>query len=210
MVFFINKKMKIKINQIKIPDKLELSSKINDDVFLNSSINYVDDGYELTQLEREIYQLNNIIINDQVLNHYSCTQHWFSIESDKIFCDHSCIMLRYSLEDYKDQILKLRKKRKELIKFFDIKSKYGLDFYFQFLDENNCFDIIHIENDYIDKDELIENKELIENFIPTIDWEDVGLEILKRKYQWENLPKDDQHDWKARYFGFPRAFHTKK
>jgi len=134
--------MKIQINSVQIPDTLQLHSKINDDVFLKWSVNYVDDSYELTQLEREIYKLNNVIVNDEVLNHYSCTQDWFHVESDLIFCDHSCIMLRYSLEDYKDQILKLRDQRKELIKFFDIKSKYGLDFYFQFLDQNNCFDSI--------------------------------------------------------------------
>lgn len=202
--------MKIQIKKTKIPNKLELNSKIEDDVFLNLSLNYIDDGYELTPLERKIYELNNIIINDKVLNHVSSTQEWFSIDANNIFCDHSCIMLRFSLENYKDQILRLRSQRKELIKFFDIKSKYGLDFYFQFLDQNNCFDIIHIENDYLTKEQLIENKEKIEDFIQKIDWENVGLEILKKRDQWEHLPKDDQHDWKARYFGFPRAFHTKK
>lgn len=202
--------MKIQFHQNNITSSLLLSQKIDDNDFLNLSVDYIDDGYELTVLEKNIYQKNNINIDEKFLNHITCCQEWFSIQSDVIFCDHASILFRYSLENYYDQIQKLKSQKRELIRLYDIKPKYGLDFYFQFLGEDKCFDIIHIENDYFNKDQLLENKEKIESFIVSKDWEDIGFKIYLKKKEWENLPKDDQYDWKARYLGFPRAFSTKK
>jgi hypothetical protein len=203
--------MKIKINNnIIIPSELELKEHIEDFDFLNFSVNYVDDGYELTELEKNIYQKNNVFVDQSFLNHITCCKEWFTIESDNVYCDHASILFRYSLKNYFNQIQKLKNVKKELIRFYDIKTKYGLDFYFQYLGDDFCFDIIHIENDYLNKQELMENKQKIEDFVLKIDWEDVGTQILNKRDQWENLPKDDQYDWKARYFGFPRAFFTKK
>jgi len=202
--------MKIQLNQIKIPNKLELSQSVSDDDFLNLSLSYLSDGYELTELEQNVYSINSVFVDKVFLNHKSAIQDWFSIESKNIFCDHAAILYRYSFENYFPQILKLKSQKKELLRFFDIKSKYGLDFYFQFLGEKDCCDIIHIENDYFNFDELLEDKQKIEEFLLSTDWEDVGLKIFEKKSEWCNLLKNDQFDWKARYFGFPRAFMRKK
>lgn len=202
--------MKINLNQTKIPNNLKLQQIISDDDFLNLSMDYLSDGYELTQLEQDIYFKNNVFIDKVFLNHKTCINDWFKIESDRIFCDHSAILYRYSLENYFPQILKLKNEKKELIRFFDIKAKYGLDFYFQFLGDDNCCDIIHIENDYFYVDELLEDKLKIEKFILSTDWEDVGFKIYQKRLEWQGLLKNDQFDWKARYFGFPRAFMRKK
>lgn len=202
--------MKINFFNFEIPNELILKKEIDDNIFLKHSVNYLDDGYELTELEEIVYKKNNLHIDKNFLNHITCCQKWFEIESENIFCDHAAILYRYSFEDYYHQIDKLRKEKKELVRFYDIKKKYGLDFYLQFLGEKKCFDIIHIENDYFNKTELLENKNKIEEFIKTTDWEHASLKILERKSEWESLAKDDQHDWKARYLGFSRAFLTKK
>lgn len=202
--------MKIKLNQTKIPNKLELSQLVPDNDFLNLSVSYLTDGYELTELEQSVYSKNNVFIDKVFLNHKTAIQYWFDIESDNIFCHHSALLYRYSFENYLPQILKLKSQRKELLRFLDLKSKYGIDFYLQFIGENSYCDIIHIENDYFDFDELLNDKQKIEEFLLSTDWENVGLKIFEKKSEWCNLLKDDQFNWKANYFGFPKAFMRKK
>lgn len=202
--------MKISINQINIPNKLEFNSKIEDNIFLDLSLKYLSDGYELTELEKYVYQKHNLFIDEEFLNHVTCCENWFTLESSKVHCDHSSILYRYSLQKYFNQIDKLKNQKKELVRFYDIKSKYGLDFYFQYLGDTDCCDIIHIENDYFTYDEFIEAKQKIQEFILKTDWEDLGLNILNKKNEWAHLYKNDQFDWKARYFDFPKAFLRKK
>ena len=88
--------MNIKINEIKLPTKLELKTPIIDNDFLNLSIDYLDDGYELTDLEEYVYLKNNITVDKNFLKHSTSIDHWFIIQSDHIYCDHSAILYRYS------------------------------------------------------------------------------------------------------------------
>lgn len=202
--------MKISINQINIPDKLEFYTEIEDDAFLNLSFKYLSDGYELTELEKYIYKKHDLFVDEEFLDHVTCCNNWFTVESEKVNCDHSSILYRYSLENYYDQINKLKNQKRELVRFFDVKSKYGIDFNFQYLGDNYCCDIIHIENDYFTYEELVDAKEKIQEFILKTDWEDLGINILNKRNEWGHLYKNDQYDWKARYFDFPKAFLKKK
>jgi hypothetical protein len=202
--------MNITLKEVNIPNKLEFYTEIEDDAFLNLSFKYLTDAYELTDLEKHVYQKNNLFIDEEFLDHVTCCDNWFKLESDNINCHHASILYKYSFEKYFNQINKLKKEKKELVRFFEIKSKYGLDFYLQYIDENICCDIIHIENDYFTYDELIEAKKEIQNFILKTDWEDLGINIVNKKNEWEYLYKNDQLDWKARYFDFPKAFLRKK
>mgnify|MGYP000306622212 CR=1 FL=1 len=53
-------------------------------------------------------------------------------------------------------------------------------------------------------------KEKAENIIFNTDWYDAAKEVLRKKDEWLELSSDDQSDWKARFFGWHRAFDNKK
>ena len=61
-----------------------------------------------------------------------------------------------------------------------------------------------------DRDELVEYKVRAEEIILGTDWMEAGLAVKTKRDEWSGLSSDDQSDWKARYFGWYRAFDNRK
>ena len=56
----------------------------------------------------------------------------------------------------------------------------------------------------------MDTKAKAEELIEKTDWESGAKDVIKRIDEWYNLSSDDQSDWKAKYFGWHRAFDNKK
>ena len=80
--------------------------------------------------------------------------------------DHSLINTRWAYGGgARDQIKEHSEDNPLLIKLLDIKPKWGLDFSLDWVDNDTCFELFHIELDRFDRDELVEYKEKAEEII---------------------------------------------
>ena len=89
--------------------------------------------------------------------------------------------------------------------------KWGIDVNVEFVfDDGSIMEVFHHESDYYDFDEYCDNKAHLEKFVADTDFEDAANVLLRDKHLWNDLCGDDQTDYKARYFGFNRAYTTQK
>ena len=89
--------------------------------------------------------------------------------------------------------------------------KWGIDLNVEYLRKNAPpFDILHIEEDFYSYDEFINRKHEVEEKVKGFDFEDAAKVLLKKQHDWNHLTGDDDNDYKARYFGFDRAYKTYK
>lgn len=173
------------------------------------------DGYEIdTPLERLHHSVNNVWIHEGIQYHYSTGQHWY-IDTEQsehgLVLDHTQILTRYAYADEaRARIQTIAKDRPILNKLLVIKPKWGIDFSLDYVSHDVCMEVFHIEKDATSYEEAIELKHKAEQIIDNTDWESAIQDILKRKDEWYHLCSDDQSDWKARYFGWHRAFDSKK
>lgn len=192
-----------------------ITKPIDDRLLLNTSMAFFDkDGYELNMLEQLYYQANDVDISEKHLYHTANHVKWIE-QSVRVnrgpVLDHSLINTRWAYDgEAREQIQRLSKFNGLLNKLLSIKPKYGLDFSLDWVDNDICFELFHIELDRFDRDEVIEHKMKAEEIILNTDWVDAGQQLKKIKDQWEGLSSDDQSDFKARYFGWHRAFDNRK
>jgi hypothetical protein len=173
------------------------------------------DGYEIdTPIERLHYETNHVDIHQNIQYHFSTGQHWYidTTESEEgLILDHSQLLTRYAYADEARQMIEhAAKVRPVLNKLLVIKPKWGIDFSLDYVTHDVCMEVFHIEKDATTYEEALEYKHKAEQIIDNTDWESAIQDILKRKDEWYNLCSDDQSDWKARYFGWHRAFDSKK
>jgi len=173
------------------------------------------DGYEIdTPLERLHHSVNNVWIHEGIQFHYSTGQHWYLDEENSekgLILDHTQILTRYAYAgEARERIETVAKDRPILNKLLVIQPKWGIDFSLDYVSHDVCMEVFHIEKDATSYEEALENKEKAESIIDNTDWESAIQDILKRKDEWYNLCSDDHSDWKARYFGWHRAFDSKK
>jgi hypothetical protein len=71
-------------------------------------------------------------------------------------------------------------------------------------------EVFHIEQDFNNYDEAMEAKSKLEDIIDNTDWEAGVKELIDRRSEWINLCSDDHSDYKAKLFGWHRAFDNKK
>jgi hypothetical protein len=72
--------------------------------------------------------------------------------------------------------------------------------------EGNVFEIFHYEYDCVgieSYNEIEKAKTAVEKIIESVDWNEAGKDLLRRKDEWSNLPFFAQSDWKCNYFGLP-------
>ena len=69
---------------------------------------------------------------------------------------------------------------------------------------------MHIENDYREFDEFMEDKVRLEKLVFDTDWVDVYKTLDRRRDEWEHLIGYDQNDWKSTLIGFNKAEITHK
>ena len=179
----------------------------------SKSIDYFDkDGFELTELEREYYFVNGYKL-DNTLNHRCYQQPWFSLDkdTDNFYLDHCTILHRCDYtEDAYRQLLLFQPKLPKLTYLIQCKQKWGVDFCLDYFTGEEMYEVIHIESDFFTLEECTAYKENIEKFVLATDWKDAAKRLIAKKDHWSSLIGFAQNDWKARFFGFPKAELTHK
>ena len=173
------------------------------------------DGYEVpTLLERKHYEAQGVGLNNEIQYHIAPVQEWFTdTENSERFLvlDHCMLLTRYAFAGAaRAQLIEVEKHRPILNKLLGIKPKWGIDFSLDYIDHDLCMEVIHIEQDFDNVEAAITAKEKLENIITNTDWYDGACELIKRKDEWSNLSSDDHSDYKARFFGWDRAFDNRK
>jgi len=172
------------------------------------------DGYEVaTPIEKLHYQANNALMGDTQY-HTACSQSWYT-DSDNseagLTLDHTQILHRWAYAgEARVAIEKAAQYRPILNKLLRIKPKWGIDFSMDYVTQEHCFEVFHIEQDALTYSDALELKEKAEDLIDSTDWEGKIQEVLDRQSEWQDLCSDDQSDWKARFWGWNRAFNSKK
>lgn len=196
-----------------IPRKLALTNSISEMEIEALPIQYFDkDGYELTDLEVRLHEQNHVVVKSY-LNHRSAGCDWFlkSPQFKYAKIDHSMISYRYHYEgEALYSLIKAKQSRPGLQKLINIRPKWGLDLSVDYITDDLCFDLFHVEIDEYDFDRFMETKCRIEEIVLRTDFDDLGKTFIKQKDQWQHLSSDDQCDWRARYLGLERAFDNKK
>lgn len=196
----------MKILECEFPKNALITQHIPDKI-LDGSIRYFDrDGYELTEVEMAIHEFFSIEIGD-CLNHHSVCQNWIEFDEFPIMLDHSFISARYGYdEEAKEAIKKKAEKDPRFLKMLSLRPKFGIDISLDFVYEGRITELVHIEADFTNIAEAIDAKEQAEEILSKVDFMKKAEELISLRSEWESLQSDDQSDYKARHFGFNRAF----
>jgi hypothetical protein len=179
------------------------------------SADYFDkDGFELTQLERDYYQASNYPLDNDTLNHCCFDEPWLVLSKTApqgFLVDHCILLHRCDFTGAaREQLLRHKHMRPKLSYLLNCKQKWGLDLALDYFDGENMYEVLHIEQDFHTSEECTAYKENIEKFVLATDWEDAAKRLIVKKDEWSSLIGFAQNDWKARFFGFPKAELTHK
>ena len=182
---------------------------------LAHSADYFDkDGFELTQIEQDYYCTNGYPLDRETLNHCCFDTKWLWLNSDApkgFIVDHCILLHRCDFNGAaREQLLSFKQERPKLSYLLNCKQKWGLDLALDYFDGENMYEVIHIEQDFHTSEECTAYKENIEKFVFATDWEDAAKRLIQKKDEWSSLIGFAQNDWKARFFGFPKAEFTHK
>ncbi|NNL92684.1 MAG: hypothetical protein HKO66_10655, partial [Saprospiraceae bacterium] len=114
----------------------------------------------------------------------------------------SHILHRFGFEgEAKEQIREHAEKHPKLWKMYHIKPKYGIDFCFDWIEDEHATEVIHIEMDIRDNKLMKETVEQLTDFIEGKDWVDLSKYIISKKDEWLQLDDYAQAVWKAKHTG---------
>jgi hypothetical protein len=173
------------------------------------------DGYEiLTPLEKLHYEANQTVLNEQIQFHTAPAKHWYIDKEDSekgLVLDHCMLLTRFAFAgEARAQLEEVALERPILYKLLGIKPKWGIDFSLDYISQEICMEVIHIEQDFDNLKDALAAKLRLENIIENTDWQAGAEELIQRKSQWIGLSSDDHSDFKARFFGVHRAFDNRK
>lgn len=173
------------------------------------------DGYEVpTPLEYLHYEANGVELNREIQYHIAPVQEWYTdTESSEngLVLDHCMLLTRYAFAgEARQQLEEVCKNRPILQKLLNIKPKWGIDFSLDYVSHELVMEVIHIEQDFNNLEEAEAAKARLENIIDNTDWYEGAMMLYARKDEWINLSSDDHSDYKAKFFGWERAFDNRK
>ena len=188
---------------------------ISEQVLHTTTADYFDkDGFELTGLEKEYYQKSGYPVDPTILNHCCFNERWLGLVADApkgFMLDHCTVLHRCDFtEAARDQLLLFQPIVPKLSYLLQCKQKWGLDLALDYYNGKEIIEVIHIEQDFHTSQECTAYKENIEKFVLAMDWEDAAKRMIAKKDEWSSLIGFAQNDWKARFFGFPKAELTHK
>lgn len=195
----------LKLNNSLFNDKLFLTKRINKDNFKKEKMMYFDnDGFELTELEKDFYRSNNVILSN-CLNHEADQKIWFSCSDENFYLDHSLLLQRWEMTDDAKEQIKENSFIPQSKKYLKLRKKWGLDFALEYNKEEEIIEVLHIENDYSELDNALNAKENLEKKILSTDWYCFVNKLINKKEKWSCLSVMKQNDWKAKYWGLNQA-----
>lgn len=204
----------------------KLNATFDKDLYLTSPISktlvetlplqdFDKDGYEVpTPLECLHYEENNIPLNREIQFHVAPVKEWYSdLEKSEegLVLDHCMLLQRYAYSGAALlQLKEVSKDRPILQKLINMKPKWGIDFSLDYVTHDIVMEVIHIEQDFDTLESALEAKARLENIIEKTDWTQGVKDLISRKSQWDQLNSDDHSDYKAKFFGWDRAFNNRK
>lgn len=103
-----------------------------------------------------------------------------------------------------DQLKYEAKTNNLLYKLIQYRGKWGVDFSMDYVDKlGNTMELLHFEYDSYELDEILKVKELVEQRVLAIDWEDSIKYMLDKKDEWINLEFFEQSKYKTDFFQLP-------
>jgi len=192
-----------------------LTAPVATDCLSHELKHFDKDGYEVpATLEQAFYRAAGVDLNCEIQYHIAPVQEWYldATNSEKgLVLDHSMLLTRWAFAGLaKEQLLSIVEQRPIVNKLLGIQPKWGIDFSLDWVDTDGCMEVIHIEQDFFNVNQAEEAKIKLETIIDTTDWEHGARMLQTRKHEWEHLSSDDHSDYKARFFGWHRAFDNLK
>lgn len=197
----------LKINNVDFVKDLSITCFIDEKIYNDPTIaDYFDkDGFELTLLEQEYYRAQGLPFGYQ-LNHRVCELPWIESGHTNLSVDHSMLIHRCDFQGFaRQQIEKHLEENYKLNWLLNCRKKWGIDISLDWIDEDHNYEIVHIEFDTYNYSQALSNKARVEEWVRDEDWIYAAAVIWKRREEWQHLRGFDQNNWKARYFGWPKA-----
>lgn len=168
-----------------------LPENLAESVLLNLGCHVDHEGFDLNEIEQHYYKHNGIALfqdktwykdggqekgtNGVLYNWIEATQ-----TLNNIIIDHSHFVFRYPIVgDAAKQIKEYSKVRPELLRILSSNFKCGLDFCIDHISEERVEPIVHIEWDYDNLKDLLENKNYVESLLTQIEWDTIIKIILR-------------------------------
>ena len=195
-------------------EDLYLTHPIKDEsIFADTELDFFDrEGYQLNTIEKVFHEENKVNfysenrmarrVSDDALN--VVLQHWFEQveEHPNIYIDHSHVLHRFGFDgEARAQIKRHAEKHPKLWKMYHIKPKYGIDFCFDWIEDQHVTEVLHIEMDIRENSLMKETIGQLTEFIESKDWVDLSTYIISKKDEWQPLDDYAQAVWKAKTTG---------
>ena len=166
-------------------------------------------GYHLTKAEQAYLVRNGYDAIER--RHEDCLRHDWIVwdKRDGAHINHSDLFERKGFEDQAlDQLEAIADQWNPMLyKLVKMKPKWGIDISIDYVSEDAVFEVFHYEWDAFNYDLVIEKKQEIEDFVINQDWDDIAIELWKKKDEWINLDFFEQTKWRTDYFGLsPEKF----
>jgi len=188
-----------------------IPNELLDEKFIKSidCVKYFDqNGYDLCDLEQEHAKYNcDVDLTKYRGVHVSIHKPWY-YQDDKLIgyiLNHSMLLER---KGYQGEALKQLKDfsrvNPHLLKLINYKTKWGIDLSIDYVDYQNCMEVFHFEYDSFNYNDIIDKKNIIEEFVTNTDFDEKSKELLERKNEWFNLEFFEQIDWKTNFYKLPK------
>ncbi len=173
---------------------ITISKPLPDDVAEHVLLNYtchVDhEGFDLNEIEQAYYRHNNVVLEhdttwykdgDAAKGAHAIIQPWLTQRSEsELILDHSQFVFRYPVSgEAAEQIKTYATHRPELLRILTAEFKCGLDLCIDYIFEDKVRPVVHIEWDYRDVSDMLNDIEYVENVLQQTNWDET-ISVVKR------------------------------
>lgn len=178
-----------KINEFVV-DK-PLPTDLAENILLNLGCHVDHEGFDLNEIEQHYYKHNGVELyhdntwykdGGQAKGTNGVLYTWINKaqSASELIIDHSHFVFRYPITgDAAKQIKHYSQTRPELIRLLSTTFKCGLDLCIDYLGKDRVEPIVHIEWDYDNTADLLENKLYVESLLDKTNWKQY-IDIILR------------------------------